>query len=182
MSIMKNLKKSVSVRVGAFGLPKPQAEARHSGAGFTLVELLVVIAIIGVLSSVVLVSLNSARTKARDAKRVADLASLRLALEGYYDGNYGTDGSGADAGYEYPTALSSLAQVGVISAEPKDPSTAAAYGYNSAGCATANQSYVIQAALETAGHIGFNNDVDGTGVCTLDCSDASPGFFYCVRP
>lgn len=52
--------------------------------GFTLIELLVVIAIIGVLSSVVLASLNTARTKAQDAKRLSDLHSLTLALELYY--------------------------------------------------------------------------------------------------
>lgn len=53
--------------------------------GFTLIELLVVIAIIGLLSSVVLASLNTARGKARDAKRMAELDQLQLALEMYYD-------------------------------------------------------------------------------------------------
>lgn len=56
-------------------------------AGFTLVELLVVISIIGLLSSIVLASLNSARTKARDVRRRADLKQLQLALELYFDAN-----------------------------------------------------------------------------------------------
>jgi len=51
--------------------------------GFTLIELLVVIAIIGVLSSVVLTSLNSARAKGRDAKRKVEMTSLQTALELY---------------------------------------------------------------------------------------------------
>lgn len=55
--------------------------------GFTLIELLVVIAIIGILSSVVLASLNSARAKARDARRYSDLNQVQLALELYYDSN-----------------------------------------------------------------------------------------------
>ncbi len=52
--------------------------------GFTLIELLVVIAIIGILSSVVLASLNMARKKARDAKRVSGLNQLVTAIEMFY--------------------------------------------------------------------------------------------------
>lgn len=62
-------------------------QSLKSKSGFTLIELLVVIAIIGLLSSVVLASLNSARAKARDAKRQADLKQLQLALELYFDSN-----------------------------------------------------------------------------------------------
>ncbi|HEY4483033.1 MAG TPA: type II secretion system protein, partial [Candidatus Paceibacterota bacterium] len=57
--------------------------------GFTLIELLVVIAIIGILSSVVLASLNTARVKARDARRISDINSLQLALELYSNDNSG---------------------------------------------------------------------------------------------
>src|SRR3990167_5319557 len=52
--------------------------------GFTLIELLVVIAIIGVLSTLAVVSLNNARQKSRDAKRVSDVKQVQTALELYF--------------------------------------------------------------------------------------------------
>lgn len=97
-------------------------------AGFTLIELLVVISIISLLASIVLASLNSARVKARDARRIADLNQLRTALNFYYDANnaypsvgtwaYSTAGSAWIPGIS-PTYISSV---------PVDP-------INTAGCA-----------------------------------------------
>lgn len=52
--------------------------------GFTLIELLVVIAIIGLLSTLAVVALNSARQKARDSKRVSDIKQIQTALELYF--------------------------------------------------------------------------------------------------
>ena len=61
--------------------------------GFTLIELLVVIAIIGILSSVVLASLNTARGKGSDAAIKSNLANIRAQAEILYDtwGGYGVD-------------------------------------------------------------------------------------------
>jgi len=55
--------------------------------GFTLIELLVVIAIIGILASIVLVSLNSARKKGNDTRVISDVNQIRTALETGYNGS-----------------------------------------------------------------------------------------------
>jgi len=127
--------------------------------GFTLIELLVVIAIIGILSSVVLASLNSARTKARDAKRVSDIKQLQLALEMYYDDNS-----------NYPTAISTanLVTPGHIAAIPTDPSTGTAYTFAALGSGTTCSSYHLGATLENTSHSALGSDLDAAAgtVCT----------------
>ena len=64
-----------------------------SQKGFTLIELLVVIAIIGLLSSVVLASLNSARAKAKDAAVKQSFNQIEKAAQMDYNdfGNYASD-------------------------------------------------------------------------------------------
>lgn len=66
-----------------------------SKKGFTLIELLVVVAIIGILASIVLVSLNSARAKGRDASAKGSMSSIRAAAEIFYDSHGGTYNDGS---------------------------------------------------------------------------------------
>lgn len=141
--------------------------------GFTLIELLVVIAIIGILSSVVLASLNSARKKGRDARRIADVKQIQLALELYYDAN------GA-----YPATLSTstLVTPGYISSLPADPSNSQVYAYQPYG-ATASaatcSSYHLGSDLESVGHTALASDADvlavptGYVVCTATGAPAT---------
>ena len=102
--------------------------------GFTLIELLVVIAIIGLLSSVVLASLNSARDKATAAKVVSEMKALQSAIELYrldHDGSVPHEGTGewfSDYGgeqgnYEYTLsyALQDLITGGYIYSIPHAP-------------------------------------------------------------
>ncbi len=139
--------------------------------GFTLIELLVVIAIIGILSSVVLASLNDARQKSRDAKRISDIKQIQLALELYYD----TNGN-------YPTALAALVTGGFIAQVPQDPNPIGAYYFAALGSGTSCTSYHIGANLESSTHQALNGDSDSAGgtICTgggteFDGAGATPG-------
>jgi prepilin-type N-terminal cleavage/methylation domain-containing protein len=98
-----------------------------ASVGFTLVELLVVISIIGLLSSVILSSLNSARKKARDAVRQAGIKQLGIALEVYYQTHEaypscGGDWTGRVASYDcMMNALITDNLVSVIVQDPQYP-------------------------------------------------------------
>lgn len=127
--------------------------------GFTLIELLVVIAIIGLLSTLAVVALGQARTKARDAKRLSDLKQIQTALELYYTdkGGYPTAsdiilGSATyiclNAGGFSATQNCENPYMGLI---PKDPTDGVNYTYASA----ASNTYRITAQLEGAMG-GFN--------------------------
>lgn len=99
---------------------------KNKEKGFTLIELLVVIAVIGILASVVLASLNSARGKARDARRLSDVRQLQTALEFYYDtyGYYPPSDEQGCGGWDTPgdgDFISVLTTSGFLPSDMKDP-------------------------------------------------------------
>lgn len=112
--------------------------------GFTLVELLVVIAIIGLLASVVIVSVGSARAKSRDSRRISDMKALQTAMELYKDGNSGNAvaGSGNLATELVPNYIAKI---------PTDPKTNAAYTYANSGD---DDTYSFAFTTESASSLG----------------------------
>ncbi len=87
-------------------------ERKQKQNGFTFVELLVVIAIIGLLASVVLLALNSARAKSRDAKRLAEARAISTAQVAYFDDQLPN---------AYATDITSLVTGGYLQTVPSYP-------------------------------------------------------------
>jgi prepilin-type N-terminal cleavage/methylation domain-containing protein len=122
---------------------------KNNKQGFTLIELLVVIAIIGLLSTLSILALNTARARARDVKRVADVKQIQTALEMYYN-EFGA----------YPTSVTPGSSIGTgtniyLKVVPKPPiptdSTACStaptvYTYSSTAAAGAG-TYTLQYCL-----------------------------------
>jgi len=143
--------------------------------GFTLIELLVVIAIIGILATVVLVSLNSARRNSRDTRRVSDLRQTALALEMYSSDNGGYPISATCTTTTFGTMAGTLVTATFLPSVPTDPINDATYFY--AYGAPLKTDYTLKATLENGTSDLLDNDQEGT---SNTCTCADP--IYCTGP
>ena len=134
--------------------------------GFTLIELLVVVAIIGLLASIVIASLNSARQKGRDARRVSDLRQFQTAMEMFNDANS-----------QYPTALSTASIGAYLASVPVDPVNSSPLIYKYAGLGgTSCTSYHLGATLEVVGSQSLSSAVHaGAGTACAGTSQSPTG-------
>ncbi len=133
--------------------------------GFTLIELLVVIAIIGILSSIVLASLSSARSKGEDAAIQSTLSNMRAQAELYYSLNndYGATATACSAGIFNNSGTGGLKPL-ITSAQSK--TTVTCY-------ATASSSWAVSAVLKNAIGGKSNFCVDSTGAAAATSSAIS---------
>jgi prepilin-type N-terminal cleavage/methylation domain-containing protein len=155
--------------------------------GFTLIELLIVVAIIGILATVILVSLGNARVRARDARRIAEINAARRLFEMYkaQTGVYPVV-SGAGTWNDIAVRMETeLIAKGIISATdtlPRDMVNSGNRMYSYWGC-NSGQTLRIGAFLEQDNGI-LSSDYDGGQWSVGDgrCNDnyAAGYFGYCV--
>ncbi len=143
--------KSFSVRRNKNTIPKLVR-------GFTLIELLVVIAIIGILSSVVLASLNSARTKGSDAAVKSNLNNMRSQAELYYANNSDSYGTFVAATCPVVVTGGSIFNDATII---RAIAAALTSGGSGTRCVAASTAYAISVGLKTGGQAWC---IDSTGV------------------
>jgi len=157
----------------------------RSKRGFTLIELLVVIAIIGLLASIILASLNTARSKSRDARRLEDMRTIQTALELYASNNNGYPNTGSNPSGSVDNWVYSLGTQpwipgltsAYVSSVPLDPENISpsggpelVYYYNSDG-----PDYCIQISQENSCSTSPYYEGVWSGTCKLRVGDNSIG-------
>ncbi len=149
-----------------------------SKQGFTLIEILIVIAIIGILASVAIIGLGGSRVKARDSKKISELAQIRNGLELYFTtcGHYPGGGAGCTVTASLPDTYNNLRanMVAVLPSLSNMPADNVNMDY---GTNADNTQYVLGVKLEEANSIIASSPApaDTLGV---DCNAAT--FNYCI--
>lgn len=141
-----------------------------SKKGFTLIELLVVIAIITILVAILLPSTNIVRARGRDAKRIADISQIRLALEHYFNlyNKYPIDINSSTANNP------SFVGAGLMASVPVDPN-GAAYKYVSYCPSSSATGYHLGVQFERP-QDELNGDSDATTGPTLCAGQSQTDF------
>ncbi len=144
--------------------------------GFTLIELLVVVAIIGMLSTIVMVSLNTARKKARDSEVRTELAQIRTAIQLYYT-QYGSMPPNTYPGNycsNQANFLQSVVTAGFLPSNPTSPNNSTyPYCYYDYGAGSAPGAIVT-------GWIESNNPPSTSGY-TGTCRPWNAGANWCDK-
>ncbi len=145
--------------------------------GFTLIELLVVIAIIGILASIVLVSLTGARKKAKDAAIISDVSQIRTLAEEVYMDNSNAYTTMCSSATSLDTAALNASGYG-SQLETLQTDAITTQGGTVPGCQASGEDYCVYITLNSAGKYYCIDSTGKAGTFTTDPATTCNGTTY----